>query len=101
LLEGGNPLSLPQHADEHRPQGPVLLAIDQELGDEIIDASEPRPERRRESMTDTERHDCQPPFAESIGQIWTCPVCGDAWRVEEGAPIGGDAYTWVRSGPVS
>jgi hypothetical protein len=52
-------------------------------------------------MLDTERHDCQPPSAESIGQIWTCPVCGDAWRVEEGAPIGGEAYTWVRSGPVS
>jgi hypothetical protein len=41
-------------------------------------------------MTVTERHDCQPPSAESIGQIWTCPVCGDAWRVEEGAPIGGE-----------
>jgi hypothetical protein len=25
-------------------------------------------------MIDTERHDCQPPSAESIGQIWTCPV---------------------------
>jgi hypothetical protein len=23
---------LPQHPDEHRPEGPVLLAVDQELG---------------------------------------------------------------------
>ena len=51
---------------------------------------------QEEEMTDNEMHDCQPPHAESIGQIWTCPVCGDAWRVDEGAPIGGDAYTWVR-----
>jgi hypothetical protein len=25
-------LVLPKHADEHRPQHPVLLAVDQELG---------------------------------------------------------------------
>ena len=49
-----------------------------------------------EAMTDMEMHDCQLPQAESIGQIWTCPVCGDAWRVTEGAPIGGGAYAWVR-----
>jgi len=94
-------VDLPQHPDQHRSERPLLLAVDQQFGDEIIDAPEPRLECRRESMTDTERHDCQPPSAESIGQIWTCPVCGDAWRVQEGAPIGGDAYAWVRSGPVS
>jgi hypothetical protein len=27
------PLHLPQHPDEHRPQRPVLLAVDQELGE--------------------------------------------------------------------
>jgi hypothetical protein len=26
------PGGLPQHPDEHRPQRPVLLAVDQELG---------------------------------------------------------------------
>jgi hypothetical protein len=26
-------LGFPQHADEHRPQRPVLLAVDQELGE--------------------------------------------------------------------
>jgi hypothetical protein len=26
-----SPLALPQHPDEHRPQRPVLLAVDQEL----------------------------------------------------------------------
>jgi hypothetical protein len=25
-------IGLPQHPDKHRPQGPVLLAVDQELG---------------------------------------------------------------------
>jgi hypothetical protein len=50
-------------------------------------------------MTDTERLDCQPPSAETIGQIWTGPCAAIGWRVEEGAPIGGDAYIWVRSGP--
>jgi hypothetical protein len=29
----GVPVALPQHADEHRPQRPVLLAVDQELGE--------------------------------------------------------------------
>jgi hypothetical protein len=24
---------VPQHADEHRPEGPVLLAVDQQLGE--------------------------------------------------------------------
>jgi hypothetical protein len=27
------PVALPQHADEHRPERPVLLAVDQELGE--------------------------------------------------------------------
>jgi hypothetical protein len=27
----GVPLVLPQHSDQHRPQDPVLLAVDQEL----------------------------------------------------------------------
>jgi hypothetical protein len=27
------PVSLPEHADEHRPERPVLLAVDQELGE--------------------------------------------------------------------
>jgi hypothetical protein len=27
----GAPLVLPQHAEEHRPQRPVLLAVDQQL----------------------------------------------------------------------
>jgi hypothetical protein len=27
------PLCLPQHADEHRPKRPVLLAVDQQLGE--------------------------------------------------------------------
>jgi hypothetical protein len=26
-------IGLPQHADEHRPKDPVLLALDQELGE--------------------------------------------------------------------
>ena len=26
-------LRLPQHPDEHRPEGPILLAVDQELGE--------------------------------------------------------------------
>jgi hypothetical protein len=26
------PVGLPQHPDQHRPQGPVLLAVDQQLG---------------------------------------------------------------------
>jgi hypothetical protein len=26
-------LALPQHADQHRPKVPVLLAVDQELGE--------------------------------------------------------------------
>jgi hypothetical protein len=48
------------------------------------------------SVSDHEVHDCQLPPAESIGQIWICPICGDSWRAEEGAPIGGEAYAWVR-----
>ena len=28
-----SPLGLPQHPDEHRPERPVLLAVDQELGE--------------------------------------------------------------------
>ena len=28
-----SPLLLPQHANEHRPQHPVLLAVDQEFGE--------------------------------------------------------------------
>jgi len=48
-------------------------------------------------MTDSGLHDCQPPAATEIGQIWTCPTCGDTWRTAEGPPIGGDAYAWVRS----
>ena len=47
-------------------------------------------------MRDRDVHDCQPAQAQMIGQVWTCPICGDAWRAEEGAPIGGGAYTWVR-----
>lgn len=39
-------------------------------------------------MGDSELHDCQPPPADSIGQVWTCLICGDPWRAEEGAPIG-------------
>jgi hypothetical protein len=39
-------------------------------------------------MGDSELHDRQPPPADSIGQVWTCPICGDPWRAEEGAPIG-------------
>jgi hypothetical protein len=31
-LKGEWTLGLPQHPDEHRPQRPVVLAIDQELG---------------------------------------------------------------------
>ena len=27
------PVGLPQHPDEHRPKDPVLLAVDQELGE--------------------------------------------------------------------
>jgi hypothetical protein len=27
------PFNLPQHPDEHRPQRPILLAVDQELGE--------------------------------------------------------------------
>jgi hypothetical protein len=27
------PLALPPHPDEHRPKRPVLLAVDQQLGD--------------------------------------------------------------------
>jgi hypothetical protein len=30
---GRSLLALPQHADEHRPKRPILLAIDQELGE--------------------------------------------------------------------
>ena len=26
-------LSLPQHADQHRPQNPILLAVDEQLGE--------------------------------------------------------------------
>jgi hypothetical protein len=26
-------IALPKHADEHRPKGPVLLAVDQQLGE--------------------------------------------------------------------
>jgi hypothetical protein len=36
VLEVGDQLlalSLPQHADEHRPKDPVLLAVDQELSE--------------------------------------------------------------------
>ncbi len=29
----GSSVSLTQHLDEHRPQNPVLLAVDQELGE--------------------------------------------------------------------
>jgi hypothetical protein len=29
----GSPLSLPQHLDEHRPERPVFLAVDQEFGE--------------------------------------------------------------------
>ena len=30
---GGSSVGLPQHPDEHRSEGPVLLAVDQELGE--------------------------------------------------------------------
>ena len=29
----GRPFHLPQHPDEHRPKRPVLLAVDQQLGE--------------------------------------------------------------------
>jgi hypothetical protein len=29
-------LILPQHADQHRPKGPVLLAVDEELGESAV-----------------------------------------------------------------
>jgi hypothetical protein len=29
----GLPLALPQHPDQHRPERPILLAVDQELGE--------------------------------------------------------------------
>jgi hypothetical protein len=70
------------HADEHRPKRPVLIAVDKEMGDEIIDAPGNRGAAGG-SMTDTERHDCQPPSAETIGQIWTGPVCGN-WLASRG-----------------
>jgi len=44
----------------------------------------------------TDQHDCQPPTPESIGQIWTCPVCGDSWVCKEGAVIGGEQFSWIR-----
>jgi hypothetical protein len=28
-----SPLRLPQHADEHRPERPILLAVDEKLGE--------------------------------------------------------------------
>ena len=33
------PLGLPQHPDEHRPERPVLLAVDQELGESPVHES--------------------------------------------------------------
>jgi hypothetical protein len=33
LQRRGSLFSLPQHPDEHRPERPVLLAVDQELGE--------------------------------------------------------------------
>jgi hypothetical protein len=30
---GRSPLALPQHPDQHRPERPVLLAVDQQLGE--------------------------------------------------------------------
>jgi len=44
----------------------------------------------------TDQHDCQPPKPEFIGQIWTCPVCGDSWVCKEGAVIGGEQFSWIR-----
>jgi|SRR4249920_2019629 len=32
------PLVLPQHPDQHRPERPVLLAVDQQLGREVVRA---------------------------------------------------------------
>jgi hypothetical protein len=32
-LDALPPLGLSQHADQHRPKGPVLLAVDQQLGE--------------------------------------------------------------------
>ena len=31
--EAGSQLHLPQHPDEHRPEDPILLAVDQDLGE--------------------------------------------------------------------
>jgi hypothetical protein len=33
LMRLGVPVGLTQHPDEHRPERPILLAVDQELGD--------------------------------------------------------------------
>jgi len=38
MIDWGHPNSVPatgltQHPDEHRPKGPVLLAVDQQLGE--------------------------------------------------------------------
>jgi hypothetical protein len=33
LTPRSSALGLPQHSDQHRPQRPVLLAVDQELGE--------------------------------------------------------------------
>jgi hypothetical protein len=35
----GVPVALPQHPDEHRPERPVLLAVDQQLEDGASPAS--------------------------------------------------------------
>ena len=33
MTDLGRELGLPQHPDEHRPQRPILLAVDQQLGE--------------------------------------------------------------------
>jgi hypothetical protein len=37
----GVPIVLPQHADEHDPERPVLLAVDQELGEDAVLLQDP------------------------------------------------------------
>jgi hypothetical protein len=44
---------LSEHADEHRPRRPVLLAVDQELGEFVDRSREPSMCRRRSDRSPT------------------------------------------------
>jgi hypothetical protein len=84
-------VSLPQHADEHRPERPILLAVDQELGDRRVrlDSLDPKTSRHLgqcEFVSETD-----PAVLKVLlkvkpglggGYDWVeCGGCGAGWQV--------------------